>query len=235
MNVVAGTQALAPNLSTYFLGVAGTPPYSYVVLPGGAGGAIHPTSGLYTAPAVTGQDVIRATDSLAAFADLPILIGLPLELFCDVIRKEMALASDQIFLWNQKITVPNDSRLYVAVSILNCKPFGNNNRFNDGDAEQSVNMMATLGIDILSRSEEAWTRKEEVILALNSTYAQQQQELNSFYIGKISTGFVNLSEVDGPAIPYRFNISVNIQYVYAKTKPVQYYDAFDTVEVTTEP
>lgn len=236
MNVVAGTQALAPNLTTYFLGQGGTPPYSYAVLGGGAGGTINPVSGLYVAPSVTGQDTIRVTDSLLAFADLPILIGLPLELFCDVIQKELGLTADQVYLWDQKLNIPTDSRLYVAVSMLNCKPFGNRNKLlGSGDAEQSVNMMATLGVDILSRGPEARDRKEEIILALNSTYAQQQQELNSFYIGKLSTGFVNLSQEDGAAIPYRYNISVNVQYFIGKTKPVSYYNTFETVEVTTEP
>lgn len=233
MNVVAGTQALAPNLSTFFLGVAGTPPYTYVVLAGGAGGTILP-SGQYTAPSVTGSDTIRVTDSLAAFADLSILIGTPLELFCDIIQKELSLTDDQIFLWDQKINIPTDSRLYVAISVVSCKPFGNNNRFNAGDAQQSLNMLAVVGVDILSRGPDARDRKEEIILALNSTYAQQQQELNSFYLGKLSTGFVNLSEIDGMAIPYRFNISFNMQYIVNVTKPVQYYDDFDSADITTE-
>lgn len=235
MNLVSGTQALAPTLKTFFLGVAGTPPYSYAVLPGGAGGTILP-SGQYTAPLVTGRDVVRVTDFLTLTADLPILIGLPLELFCDVIRHEMALAEDQIYLWDQKINIPTDSRLYVAVSVLSCKPFGNNTRFvGSGNAEQSVNMAAMLSMDILSKGPDARDRKEELILALNSIYAQQQQELNSFYIGKISTEFVNLSQIDGMAIPYRFNISCQVQYMVNKTKAVPYYDTFDNAEVTTEP
>jgi hypothetical protein len=47
--------------------------------------------------------------------------------------------------------------------------------------------------------------------------------------------FVNLSMIDGDAIPYRFNISVNMQYFVRKVKAVAYFDDFADVEVTTEP
>jgi hypothetical protein len=127
------------------------------------------------------------------------------------------------------------------VSVLQCKPFANTN-FADGsgsglDSVQSINMVATLGIDVISRSNEALLRKEEVLMALASDYSQAQQEANSFNIGKLPMGgqFVNLSPVDGAAIPYRFNISVNIQYFKRKVKAVPYFDDFAPVEITTEP
>jgi hypothetical protein len=96
--------------------------------------------------------------------------------------------------------------------------------------------MATLSIDIISRSNEALLRKEEILLALNSQYAESQQELNSFFIGTLPAGgqFVNLSYVDGAAIPYRYNISINIQYFVTTLKASPYYTDFQDPEITTQ-
>lgn len=160
-----------------------------------------------------------------------------LEIFASVLKREMSLGADQIYFWDQKIIIPKDNRLYVAISELSCKPFSNIREtvaITGGLTERlTTNFKTTLQVDILSRSAEARTRKEEVILALNSTYSIQQQEANSMMIAKISSGFNNLSEIDGAAIPYRFNILVNIQYAVQKTKAIDYYDDF-TDEVLTD-
>lgn len=243
----SSVSAMAPGLSTSFLASGGTPPYVYSVVPGGAGGSINSSTGLYQAPltmnpdpALT-SDVIRALDSLSAAAQLPVLITNPLGLLCDILQKELGLDANHIYLWDQKIPQPNDSTMYIAVSVLNCKPFANTLEYDGSgggmNAIQSVNMLATLSIDVISRGPEALDRKEEVLMALASNYSQSQQELNSFYIGNLPPGgqFVNLSNIDGSAIPYRFNISINMQYFVRKVKAVNYYGAFSDVEVTTEP
>lgn len=161
-----------------------------------------------------------------------------IKLFCDVIQNGMELEDDQVYLWDQKIDIPNDHRLYIAVAVISCKPFANSRKIVDNGSQlqeqQSLNVQATLGIDIFSKGPEARDRKEEVILALKSTFSQQIQEKYGFYIATIPTAFVNLSEIDGAAIPYRFNISVAIQYTSIKTKTISFYDKFaDTI--VTEP
>lgn len=246
----ATKSALGPSLTASFLGISGTAPYAYSVLPGGAGGTINSVSGLYTAPAILSSDprlshdTIRVTDATSATFDLEILVTNPLGLFCEVLQREMSLSNGRVYLWDQKINQPKDSGLYIAVAVLNLKPFGNTNRnasagSNPGDglnSVKSVNMLATLQLSAISRGPEARDRKEEIILALNSNYAQAQQEANSFYIGKLPAGgqFVNLSEVDGAAIPYRFDLSVNLQYFFRKVQAVPYLDDFSTVAVTKQ-
>lgn len=239
--------ALGPKLTASFLGVGGTEPYVYSVLPDGAGGTIDDETGLYTAPSTVSDDprmlydTIQVTDDLAATAQAQILVGDPLLLFCEIIQREMGLANGRVYIWDQKIFQPKNDELYIAVSMLNCKPFGNNIAPDPEDGWsnpiQSVNMAATLDLDIISRGPAARTRKEEVILALNSIYAQQQQEGNSFYIGKLPAHgrFINLSMVDGAAIPYRFKISVEIQYAVTKQKVVPYFDTFEDVEIANQP
>lgn len=160
---------------------------------------------------------------------------------CDIIQQEMGLENDQVYLWDQKINVPNDLRLYVAVAVITAKPFANLNRtFQDEETgqyveQQTVNMQATLQIDVHSRSPLARDRKEEILMALNSTLAQQYQEAEGFYIARIPTAFVNLSEIEGAAIPYRFNISVAIQYKVSKTKCLPFYDTFQDATLVTDP
>lgn len=239
--------AVVPGLYGSFLGVGGATPYSYAVIAGGAGGTINGSTGEYTAPTVVSPnplqlyDTVQVTDAAAATATAKILVGTPLLLFCEIIQREMGLSSDRVYLWDQKLFQPIDNDLYIAISVPSAKPFANTVK-TDGSgsglkAIQVVNMLATIDIDILSRGPAARDRKEEVVLAFNSIYAQSQQEINSFYIGKLPPGarFLNLSEVDGAAIPYRYRISVNLQYAVTKTKAVPYFDTFENAAVTTNP
>lgn len=240
-------KAVAPNITSSFLAAGGAEPYVYSVLPGGAGGSIDPDSGLYTAPAQMGStpqtmlDTVQVTDDNGDTATATILVGTPLFLLCDIIQTFMGLSDGRVYVWDQKINQPSDSSLYVAVSMPWCKPFANNVAPDPStgwaDAVQTVNMLAQVDIDIISRGPAARDQKELVVMALQSIYAQQQQEANSFYIGKIppSGKFLNLSMIDGAAIPYRYKISVQMQYVVTKTATVPYIDTFEVPQITTNP
>lgn len=217
----------------------------YSVEAGGPGGTINSSTGLYTGPVAPGStpqtsyDTVKVTDAASNTATAQILVGTPLLLLCEVIQKQLGLSNGRVYLWDQKIMQPTDSGLYVAVSVASCKPFGNVNRpvstVSGQDAEQFIAMSAMIDIDVISRSAVARDRKEEILIALGSTYCQQQQNANSFYVALLPTGFVDLSNVDGAAIPYRFKISVRMQYAYAKTQANQYFDDFESVEVVTDP
>lgn len=245
--------ALGVNLTASFLGTGGTPPYTYSVRANGAGGTIDSSSGLYTAPSVVNggsygppnkiYDTVQVVDSAGspAFATAQILVGSPLLLFCDIIQNQLGLANGRVYLWDQKLFQPTDAGLYVAVSVLSCKPFGNTNSF-DGSGSNSnsvatINMYNLLQLDIISRDTEARDRKEDVLLALKSNYSQNQQTANSFYIGQLPPGssFVNLSHQDGASIPYRFTISVAMQYFYQKTVAVSSFGTFSTPQINTNP
>lgn len=215
--------------STQFVGSGGTGPYVFSVLSGE--GSVDPSTGVFTALSHTGVAVVRVTDSLLDTADSVITIFSALTVFCDIIKTEMNLADDQVYLWDQKINIPPDSRLYIAVGIISCKPFGSA-RDLDYDSTPgiietlSTNWQATLSVNIFSRGPDARDRKEEVVLALKSIFSIQQQEAYAFLIAPITSSFVNLSTIEGAAIPYRFNISLNMQYKIEKTKAVGYYDQF---------
>lgn len=231
--------ALRPGLSVSVGATGGTEPYTYSLTSSDSGGSIQASTGLYTAGSATGVDVITVTDSTSSVASVSMLVDNPILLVCDIIQKAMGLSRGQVYLYNQKINIPTNSELYVAVGVLTAKPFGNRPKYVGGSdsfiAVQSVNMNTVLSIDILSRSTQALDRKEQVLMALSSPYAEQQMELNSFYVSQLSTSFVNLSSIDGAAIPYRFNISVALQYATTLTSTPPYFDTFSTPQVTTEP
>lgn len=245
LTLTGGTFALCPGNSTQVLGVGGAGSYQYFVLPGGAGGTIDRTTGRYTAPHFlsgepdTMSDTVQVRDAQGAEAHKTMLVGSALMLLCDIIQMEMGLEAGQVYIYNQKIDIPTDSKLYIAVGIETCKPYTNmlipSGAGTGLHSIQQTNFMATCSVDILSRGVQARDRKEEVIMALQSIYAQSQQETNGFYVAKLSTAFVNLSQVDGAAIPYRFNISINLQYAVRKVKSVPYFNTFSGPTVTSEP
>lgn len=239
--------ALGPNIPASFLASGGTAPYTYSVRPNGAGGVINASSGAYTAPAQaasSGQslfDVVQVVDSSspAQIATAKILVGSPLLLFCDILQTALGLQPGRVYLWDQKLMQPTDSGLYIAVSVASCKPFGSVLELDGSgsglNSNQYIAVMATLDLDILSRGPAARDQKELVLLALASSYSQSQQEINSFSIGRLpaSARFINLSQVDGAAIPYRFRISVNMQYAVSLSTAIPYYSSFQAPSLTT--
>lgn len=241
MTVSQSVTAILPNLTAGFLGLGGTAPYTYSVIAGGAGGTIN-SSGIYTAPtsmnpnpALT-TDTIQVQDSLGAIAAASILVTNVLGLVSDIIQNQMGLAQGRVYFWDQKINQPKDSALYIAVSVMRNKIFGNNKNYDGaGNCIQSVNIMQVVDVDIISRGPEARDRKEEVLMALNSDYAESQQEACSFLIANLPTNLINLSNIDGAAIPYRFKFSFNLQYFSTKTVAVPYFDTFDQPTIYVNP
>lgn len=242
LTVKQSAYAVAPLVPASFAGSGGAAPYLYEIVAGGAGGTINPATGVFTAPSSWSLNpaqrftTVRVTDYDGAIATARILVGSPLMLLCDIVQRELGLADGRVYLWDQKIMQPTDAGLYVAVAMVSANPIGSSNRFN-GDtnkSEQFVTMQGVVDIDLISRDASARDRKEALILAFDSDYSRQMQDANSFYIGKLSTRFQNLSEVDGGAIPYRYKATVKIQYVYTKNQEAQYFDTF-TTQGTVEP
>jgi hypothetical protein len=158
---------------------------------------------------------------------------------CDIIQHEMGLSADQIWLWDQKINEPTDERLYIAVSVLSSKPFGNSTVYEsveDGGLNQiqSVNVSSVLSLDVMSRGTAARDRKEQVILALKSTYAESLMEIKSFNVSMLPSSFINLTKIEGSGILYRFNASVRLQYFVSKISPVSYFDTFQAPTILVD-
>jgi hypothetical protein len=216
--------------------VGGTAPYTYSVV---GNGSID-SGGIYTSSYKVGKDTIKVIDSVGKNAILEVFTGTPLHLLCDIIQTQLELSPGRVFIWDQKIIMPTDFGMFVVVGESYVKPFGSANTFDGVNNSQiiSTNCYAEAQIDLYSRGPEARDRKEEIILALASNYAEAQQELNAFYIARIPTSFTNLSTLEydsGTAIPYRFTISVGLQYQVKKMVGASYYDNFNDPEIIENP
>ncbi len=231
--------AVGPNIPASFLATGGTAPFVYTVLPGGAGGTIDPSTGVYIAPstvptsAATQFDTVEVTDHVAATATAQIMVGDTLLLFCDVLQQGLGLANGRVWIWDQKIFQPTDNGLYVSVAEMEPKVVANNASTSaDGASQvQYVVFKSKLEINLISRDSSARLRKSDFVMALNSTYSEQQQEINSFLIGKTPPMLTNISVADGAAILYRYTAWVNIQYSVGKTTGQQYFSSFSTTAV----
>ena len=231
MAIIQNLTAITFGRSTSFGRTTGVGPYTYSVALGGAGGAID-SNGTYTAPNAEGIDTIIIRDSLNTTEQSTIKVLGPVELVLDIIQTEMGLSQGRVILWNQKIELPKDDDLFIAVSQQTVKLFSNTNEFVGTNFIQSVNVMSTLSVDLLSRNLSAKNRKEELIMALNSQYAQNQQSANGFHIGRVPAQFNNVSNEDGASMLYRYNISINIQYAVTKTKAAKFFDSFEHEVIT---
>ena len=170
----------------------------------------------------------------------------PWQLLCETIQSEMGLAPGQVYLYNNKLRIPPDDRLYVCVGIETPRCYANNNRYqtvpdpaNPGSTIlQSVQgswWSTVLSIDIYSKGPLARDQKELVIMALASAALQQAMELNAFRFASLPTAMVNLSELEGATIPYRFRTSVAVMYFVTKApKTVDSYDTINGPQLTFE-
>jgi hypothetical protein len=213
----------------------------------GAGGTINPTTGVYVAPnflqtdPVKQFDTIKVTDATSSSTTTTIGVFSPLQLFAEVIEREMALTS-RVWLWDQKIKIPQDDLMWVVLTQGNINTMSNVNRSasagtgpSDGvNAEQSVAVNCDIHIDLKSRGPYARTRALELIRTFVSDYAQRQMAANSFYIAPNPYFMGDFSNQDGAAVPYHYRVITRFQYLEPKTKAVSYFDNFEDTIYTNE-
>ena len=164
----------------------------------------------------------------------------PIKILGDIIKEFMVLTDQQIMIYNQNFKLPQTSGLFVILQYNTSKVYSAKNQFipaPEGDAggQESITTLTQEGytINIISRDDEARQRKEEVILSLNTNFAQDQQELYQFKIAQISNSFRNVSELEGAAMINRFAIDISLLARYEIIRDVEYYDSF-TNTITTD-
>jgi len=156
-----------------------------------------------------------------------------LNLVIELIRTFMQLERDQVVLYNQNWKVPTDDRLYIAVAFRSEKPYGSSKEYmnnEDGTALVEVisfNSQETYTISVYSFGPEALERKEEVLMAFNSTLAEQIQEKYGFKLPLLPLSFLDLSDIEGASRLNRYETNVAVLRVRSKTNIVQYFDQFE--------
>lgn len=164
----------------------------------------------------------------------------------DILQEEMELDAEHCLLGNQKWDIPADKKLFVVVFDQTPRPFGAAN-FLDTDASsstvnQEIQQLATLHdvrVEIMSFSDEARLRKEEVVLALASFYSQQLQGQHLVQIGRAQQP-VDASETEVTGRLFKYVAHVNVTALHQKIKAppgAGYYDKFNgaVVDGTTLP
>jgi len=150
------------------------------------------------------------------------------QIICDILKEGLDLCDDQIWIGNQRRSIPEDKRLYVVVSLLTMTPYGNNARISESGSglsqELTQYMSETITVDLLSYTTEAQERYSEILAALASQYSQGLQEEQALRIFPIPSSMVDVSMVEGAARIFRIAITFTVFRKYEKILSAPYYD-----------
>lgn len=152
------------------------------------------------------------------------------EYIVDIIRKEMNLNQQNIWIHSQNRKIPPQSQeLYVTVGCVDFLPISSKSRFDaeNNNEIQTVYGRASVQIDILSRSREARVRRAELLMALNSYYSKEVQDKHQFRIFELPARFINTSSLEGGSEINRFSLIIRAMISEDKVKETDYYDTFN--------
>jgi hypothetical protein len=159
-----------------------------------------------------------------------------LTLVCDVLKNQMVLSADQIWIYNQKQNIPVDSRLYVIVSLVSAMPYASGKKYSFATNMRSTthqHVQETIRVDLLSAGPDAINRVQEVVGALASDYAEQVAFANGLRFALIPTSIVDSSAAEVTRMLFRMTVEFKVLRAYTQTKTVPHYDTF-TSQIRTE-
>lgn len=159
----------------------------------------------------------------------------------DILKQEMSIPNNRIWIRQQNVVIPNDQDIFMAVGYVDGRIMSAVTETYmetvDGSEvmkeRQRIREVENIQIDIQSRDTSAILRRKEVIASLRSIYAEQVQEKNAFKIFRIPTSFVNTSETEGAEKINKFSIIIVCHTWYNREKIIssslgEWYDDFDT-------
>lgn len=166
----------------------------------------------------------------------------PAKVLRDIIINEMGLTAQQVEVYNQKYDIPTVPGIYVAISFVSGRCIGAKSYVEDAGVDdhdvdlglteiQEVAMNELYQIDIMSADLTARARKEELILAMTSIFAQQQCEKYQMNIASIPQNFMDASDVEGSARLTRYTMTIAVNALYKKIKAAPYYDQYPSPEI----
>lgn len=151
----------------------------------------------------------------------------------DIISTELSLPAGRVVVGLENFDSPKDSSLYVIVMTAEARILSANNFF-DADSNEEVKqvvMYGRLNVEAVSRGREAMERKEEIVAALKSQYAEnllETEQARIFRVGDIQ----DLSAVEGASALKRYRIPVIMSYMKTYKKTVDIYENFPEEENT---
>lgn len=170
------------------------------------------------------------------------------KILVDIIKHELDLPDNygttdrgdvipSVIIYSQNIKLHNTDKLQITVRTASSRTYSNRNKFEEdikGEywEVQDINQSRMMQIDCYSRNNDARDRHQEITMALNSVYAQQQMDIYNFKISTL-TNDVNISGIDGGSDINRFTTSFNVLIHFQKREKIDYYDKF-ALTVETE-
>lgn len=158
------------------------------------------------------------------------------QLIIDILKEEMQIPNDDIWIRDQNKKIPNDDGLYMIVGMVDAVPLSGGSRMTEfeGDVveETSVQLRENIQIDIVSKSNDAILRRWEIMAGLRSIYSKQKQEEYGFKVMRLPNSFVNSSVAEGGSQLNRYSVVIGCMVLYKKIKILDpdnsdYYDDFD--------
>ena len=159
----------------------------------------------------------------------------------ELIRSGMKLDADHCVAYNQMVPIPPDEGTFVAVGILDSKPFAGSLSYGaPGDAagaegvtapgtpelleRQTLNVREVFSIHIQSRDNSARRRRWELIFSLTNTAAVQAQEARGFQIARLPAGFVDSSITEGAERLNRYTATLVVLSAKEREGAVDWYE-----------
>jgi len=164
--------------------------------------------------------------------------GIPqtsLDLLRLILINQMGLEGDRVNIYDEKWKIPAYEDLFITLEYRNARCIANRNTFistgGDPIEEQDVNMLENITVGVFSRDRSAMQRKEEVLMAIMSQYAQFIQESYAFKIARVGS-IDDLSSLEGAAMLKRYDINLTIFAWYQKIITAKYISPPFLVRVT---
>lgn len=159
------------------------------------------------------------------------------QIICDILQHELGLDPGQIMTYNQRFPIPSCNKSFITVGFVGMKPYSNIRKSvssSGGMNElQSVAMAELLSINIMSGNQTTVDLYPSVMMAVNSDYAEQQQDNYQFRIAIIPTAANDTSFLEETTQMTRQTVTLQVLRSYSKIKAIDYFDTF-TDEILTE-
>lgn len=149
----------------------------------------------------------------------------------EIIKDQLSLSDEQIWIYNQRVKIPDTKGLFVSISRLGSRIYANNSSYNGKDLtdlveDLYVSNLETISIDLISQDTSALEYYPDVLMALRSTKSQQVAETYGMRFDSIPFSTTDLSTQEGSSMIYRININFPVYRTYYMSKTVDYYDSF---------
>lgn len=152
-----------------------------------------------------------------------------LDIIKQILVNQMGIDKSRVWAYNSNIDLPQDSNLFIILHYGERTPISNTIRYkttqNGLNEVQSMNVAENVIVSVMSKNNDARDKAPEVVMAMNSTFARQQQAENKMHISILGDVLDN-SFLEATSRINRFDVQLRVFVSFDKIKAVDYYDKF---------